>query len=108
MRVYRYTVEGKGFLTALDDYFKVEELLPICWVFELKLPRPAINMSDTCSYFTERGNKTFHKAIKKVREAYAQKGIKLECIMADIDGEDILYRDKYQVIMLRSCGLGSS
>ena len=100
MRVYRYTVEGKGFLTALDDYFKVEELLPLCWVFEVKLPCPAISMSDTSSYFTERGNKTFHKAIKKAREAYAQKGIKLECITTDIDDEDILYKDAYQIVTL--------
>ena len=98
MKAYRYTVDGQGFLT---DYFKPSEFFPICWVFEAKLPLPNINMEDTTSYFTEVGNKTFRKAIKKARLAYESRGVSWTQTITEIKDEDILYKDRYQIITLR-------
>lgn len=99
IKAYRYTVKGQGFLTALDDYFDLTETFEISWVFTTKLPEPDIDMKNTTSYFTEKGNKVFRKAIKALRRIYAEKGVQLLCTITDIAEKDILYADKYQVVV---------
>ena len=100
MRVYRYTVEGHGFLTAADEYFDIQDIFCIDWIFTAKLPQPKINMNNTISYFTERGNKTFHKAIKAYKKLYKNKGVEMICTISEINEEDILYQDIYQVVLI--------
>ena len=77
MKGYRYEIvdNGKhyGFLTALDDYFNIDEIIDLCWFFEEKLPLPTIEMTNTVSYFTKSGNRTFHKAINKAKKRSLKK-----------------------------------
>lgn len=102
MKGYRYEVvdNGKhfGFLTAFDDYFNIDEIVDLCWFFEEKLPLPTVEMANTVSYFTKKGNRTFHKAINKAKIAFTEKGLDFICIEKEIT-DNILYADNYQIIM---------
>lgn len=102
MKGYRYEIvdNGKhcGFLTALDDYFNIDEIIDLCWFFEEKLPLPTIEMTNTVSYFTKSGNRTFHKAINKAKKAFLEKGLEFICIEKEIT-DNIFYTDKYQIII---------
>ena len=102
MKVYRYEVVNnsvhQGFLTAFDDYFDDNTIFELCGFFELKLPDPDIDMKNTTSYFTEKGNRTFNKAIKAAKKKFLEKGLEFICIVKELDENLIVYRDKYQVI----------
>ena len=102
MKGYRYEIidNGKhyGFLTALDNYFNIDEIIDLCWFFEEKLPLPTIEMTNTVSYFTKSGNRTFHKAINKAKKAFLKKGLEFICIEKEIT-DNIFYIDKYQIII---------
>lgn len=89
-----------GFLTALDDFFDEYTVLNLCWFFEDKLDCPDMGMTNTISYFTPKGNRTFHKAIKKCEIAYKNKGISFIKEEKEIDESLVLYKDEYQVICL--------
>ena len=103
MKVFRYEVIDngvhKGFLTALDDYFDTDDILKLCWFFEDKLPAPDVNMKNTISYFTEKGNRTFNKAIKQAKKAFIDKGLEFTCEVKEVDINNVIYHDKYQVII---------
>ena len=103
MKVFRYEVIDngvhKGFLTAFDDYFDDDTIFELCWFFEHKLPDPDINMKNTTSYFTEKGNRTFNKAIKAAKKEFIKRGLDFICIVKEIDENLIIYKDKYQVII---------
>ena len=103
LKVYRYEVIDngvhKGFLTAFDDYFDDDTIFELCWFFEHKLPDPDINMKNTTSYFTEKGNRTFNKAIKAAKKEFISRGLDFICIVKEIDENLIIYKDKYQVII---------
>ena len=110
MKVYRYEVVDndirQGFLTAFDDYFDDDTIFELCWFFEHKLPDPDINMQNTISYFTEKGNRTFNKAIKAAKKEFIKRGLEFICIIDDINPDDIIYQDKYQVIISRCSSVG--
>lgn len=100
---YRYMFEKDGektgFLTGLDSYFSIDEAMELGWIFEEKLALPPISMSNTRSYFTEKGNRSFRKAIRKIQEAAEQKGVRTICeIQKDLS--DILWKDEKQVVVL--------
>lgn len=103
MKVYRYEVVDngmhQGFLTAFDDYFDEDTIFELCGFFELKLPDPDINMKNTTSYFTEKGNRTFNKAIKAAKKKFLEKGLDFICIVKELDESLIIYKDKYQAIV---------
>lgn len=104
MTGYRYEVvdgdKKQGFLTALDDYFSDQEIFDLCWFFEDNMKRPELPMSDTRSYFTKKGNRKFHKAITAAKKAYESKGLKFEFIQKEINLEDIIYNDDWQIICI--------
>ena len=79
---------------GLDMIFK------LCWPFDEYLKKPNID-GYPCSrfWFTEKGNRKFNKAIRKIKKEYSSRGIEVEKIEMDIDdaNEDIAYKDEYQV-----------
>ena len=86
------------FLTALDDYFNIDEIFNLCWFFEDHMKRPELPMDDTLSYFTKRGNRKFHKAILAAKKAYEEKGVKFEFVQREIKEEEVMYKDDFQII----------
>ena len=105
MLLYRYEFVKDdyriGFLTGLDDFFTDDEILAACWVFEKDLPNPCINMSNTKSYFTEKGNRKFRKKIREIQKLAESRGIIFDTIIKDSSEViDILYSDNYQVVVL--------
>ena len=99
---YRYEIvdgdKRQGFLTALDDYFNIDELFNLCWFFEDHMKRPELPMDDTLSYFKKKGNRKFHKAILAAKKAYEAKGVKFEFVQREIKEEEIMYKDDFQII----------
>lgn len=101
-----------GILTGVDIF--EEELrkrnsciIFLTFPFEEFLKRPDIDdMSSTISYFTQKGNRKLHKAITRLCKAIEATGIAhVRCItLNDLDEERILYRDEYQVVLLREEG----
>ncbi len=105
MLLYRYEFVKNdyrvGFLTGLDDFFTDEEIFACCWIFEKDLADPCISMSNTKSYFTEKGNRKFRKKIKEIQKLAESKGIIFDTIIRDSSEiTDILYSDDYQVVVL--------
>lgn len=105
MLLYRYEFVKDdyriGFLTGLDNFFTDDEILASCWVFEKDLPCPPINMSNTKSYFTEKGNRKFRKKIREIQKLAESKGVGFETIIKDSSEiSDIFYSDIYQVVIL--------
>jgi len=106
MKAVRYTIYDKnreyksGFLSCLEEYFDIDTVFVLGAIFEDRLKCPGFNMSDTVSYFTEKGNRTFHKVIKKCQLEYEKKGIEFLREDKDIAEEDVLYKDEYQIICL--------
>ena len=71
-----------GILTIVDDIFTDQQIWQYAMPFEIWLDEPACTMSNTISYFTEKA--------------------KTQCVVVkELDGDNILYQDKYQVILLR-------
>lgn len=110
----RYTIFDKeknykcGFLSCLEEYFDIDKVFELGWIFEDKLNYPNnMDMSDTVSYFTEKGNRAFHKIIKKCQAEYEKLGIDFHREVKELSEEDILYKDEYQIICLGNYG-GSS
>lgn len=103
-KVYRYEFVKDdfriGILTGLDYHFTMDEILSVCGIFEMSLKCPPINMSNSKSFFTDKGNRKFRKGIRKIKEIAKTKGIKVECIVKDMSElEDIIYSDEYQIII---------
>lgn len=70
--------------------------------FEDKLPRAECDMKDTISYFTQKGNRTFSKALRALIKDIESRGRKVTRIeKSDLDESKILYRNKYQVVLRR-------
>ena len=63
------------------------------------MPDPDIEMKNTTSYFTEKGNRTFNKAIKAAKKKFLEKGLDFICIVKELDESLIVYNDKYQAIV---------
>ena len=101
--LYRYVVgenECKcGFLTALDDYFDLYTSFVLSAEFTERLPQPEIDMENTKSYFTQKGNRSFNKAIRNCRKAYEAKGIKFVQEVYDTELDNIIYQDQYQIVV---------
>lgn len=98
---YEFEKDGKrtGLLTGLDDYFSFDEIWTLGAIFEEKLDLPQIPMNNTRSYFTEKGNRTFRKAIRKIKKAALEKNINVICeIKSSL--ENILWEDEKQVIIM--------
>lgn len=88
-----------GILTGLDEYFTVNEICSVCGIFEMSLKAPDIDMSNTKSYFTKKGNRKFRKMIRNIKKIAETKGITTECVLKQ-KLENIVYADNYQVIIL--------
>ena len=104
--LYRYELIKQehriGILAGLDDFFNDSEIISLSWVFERDLPDPCISMSNTESYFTEKGNRKFKKGIRRIQKLAESKGIKFSSIVVnEHDLNDVLYSDDYQVIILK-------
>ena len=120
MKLYRYELKSNndeikldkhtGILCGVDEVFKVSELPDVCWYFEENLELPNIHLFNTISFFTEKGNRKFHKAIKELSNTYKNKNI--DVIRIEIDKEDVSdiieYEDEYQVIITRDVYEGST
>lgn len=71
-------------------------------IFEDELPGAECNMKDTLSYFTQKGNRKFSKAIRALTKDIESRGrtvVRIE--IPEIDDSKILYRDRYQVVIKR-------
>lgn len=101
-------IEHLGILTGwefidvpkTDDQFW--DKMKFLAIFEDKLPGAECDMNDTVSYFTQKGNRKFSKALRaliKDIESHGRSVIRI--VLPDIDEAKILYRDKYQVIIKR-------
>ena len=90
--------ERIGILTGLDKYFSDDEILALGWVFEKYLDLPDINMEKTKSYFTEKGNRKFGKAIRRIKQAAKKHGLNVVCEKLNLI-DTILYADAYQVVV---------
>lgn len=102
--LYRYEIQSEnnsvGILTGLDEYFTVDEIWSLGWFFEVKLNAPGIDMCNTKSYFTEKGNRKFRKAIRNISKLSELKGLKVVCITVNKeDLDNIVYEDVNQVII---------
>lgn len=103
MQLYRYEFRKNdksiGILTGLDDFFTDDEIFSVCGIFEMKLDAPDIDMSNTKSWFTEKGNRKFRKMIRKIKKIAEEKNIEVVCKLCNKeDLKEILYEDIYQVI----------
>lgn len=120
MKIYRYYYEAipdyfekAGFLIRIDELLSLiispkleDELLKLVAIFEDELDAPDSEIykrnPTAVSYFTQKGNRKFHKAINDIKtylfENYHQEMI---CITKEIskDDERILYIDNYQLVL---------
>lgn len=101
---YRYEYESgcsrdhTGILVGLDDIFNENEALNLSWYFDLHLKRPFDILNGTVSYFTERGNRKFNKAIREIKKAALEKGINVVRLESDGSDLEIYYKDEYQIV----------
>ena len=105
MQLYRYEFQKDnkniGILTGLDNFFNEDEILSVCGIFEMDLDAPNIDMTNTRSWFTEKGNRKFRKMIRKIKKIAEEKNINVICINIDEENlKNIIYEDIYQVIEL--------
>lgn len=103
MQLYRYEFQKDnkniGILTGLDNFFNEDEILSVCGIFEMDLDAPNIDMTNTRSWFTEKGNRKFRKMIRKIKKIAETKNIEVICKTIDINNlNKILYKDIYQII----------
>ena len=67
----------------------------------MDLDAPNIDMTNTRSWFTEKGNRKFRKMIRKIKKIAEEKNINVICINIDKENlKNIIYEDIYQVIEL--------
>lgn len=92
-----------GILTIVDEIFTDRQIWQYAMPFEIWLDGPTCTMSNTISYFTEKGNRKMNKAIRALCRAIDATGkAKTQCVtVKELDVDNILYQDKYQVILLR-------
>lgn len=106
---YEFVINNEnriGILVGLDELFNIDEVLSLGWIFERDLKLPDIPMTNTKSYFTEKGNRKFRKAIREIKRVAASKNIEIVCEKIDISSlNEILYIDEYQVITVLNRGL---
>lgn len=101
---YRYEYESgctrdhTGILVGLDDIFDENEALNLSWYFDMYLERPFDVLNGTVSYFTEKGNRKFNKAIRKIKKAALEKGINIVRLESDGSDLEIFYKDEYQIV----------
>lgn len=102
MTLYRYQLKEskEGILVSLDDYFDADTIFMLSWIFECKLDAAGIDMIDTISYFTQKGNRKFHKAVSKIVQAFEEKGVVVERVEKDFNEvrDRVVYQDSLQVI----------
>lgn len=103
-KVYRYEFVKDdfriGILTGLDYHFTMDEIFEVCGIFEMALKCPPIDMRNSKSFFTDKGNRKFRKGIRKIKDIATTKGIVVDCIVKDMSElKDILYSDNYQIIV---------
>ena len=110
MDLYRYEVKsdkkecshisGLGILTSLDYIFDNDDykIIDLTYYFLDKLPDPLCNMNNTRSYFTQKGNRKFNKAIKNLKKAIEKEGFKVITIHEKSENLHIIYKDAYQVV----------
>ena len=101
--LYRYEFENNvGILVGLDDVIKDEfEAFMLELPFINDLERPIDTLDGTISYFTEKGNRHFSKAIRAIKKSAKSRGVNVVCINKERDDIDILYEDKYQILAIR-------
>ena len=106
MRAYRYCLrcgDGSevGFLSNIEEFFGDDLGLSLAGFFELRLPYPVsvADMSGTKSYFTQKGNRTFHKALMRVKKEADKAGIPFVRYEVDLPNDTIIYKDAYQVVI---------
>lgn len=110
MKLYRYSTidDDIGFIQEAynyngeNDYVfdnKADDIWKLTAIFEDKLQAPNVRIPEgTKFYFTEKGNRKFHKAIKKLCSFLEENEIsELHCIIIDEPNTGIIYRDTYQV-----------
>ena len=108
MELYRYVVysdkeehqhfSGYGILTSLDYIFDEDTIIYLTAVLLDDLPDPDVNMDNTVSYFTKKGNRKFNKAIRKIKKALIDKGFQVLTVYEDYENLNVIYEDKYQVV----------
>ena len=114
MKLYRYIVKGiatdVGILIYLEEIFdrnndkELDEMFDLIWPFEDQLKNPNIlGWPGSRFWFTEKGNRHFNKAIRKIKKAYQSRNYEVERLEMDIedDSPEIVYRDEYQVAIRR-------
>lgn len=108
--LYRYEFENNvGILVGLDDVIKDEFeafMLELPFINDLERPIDTLagtidTLDGTISYFTEKGNRHFSKAILAIKKAAKSRGVNVVCINKEKDDIDILYEDKYQILAIR-------
>ena len=106
--LYRYEYQSgceldhTGILIGLDEIVKDEfRAFQLEFMFIQDLERPIDDLRGTISYFTEKGNRHFSKAIRAIKKEAKKHGINVVCIIEEKSNIDILYEDKYQVIGIR-------
>lgn len=102
MTLYRYQLKEskEGILVSLDDYFDADDIFTLAWIFECKLDAANIDMSKTISYFTQKGNRKFHKAVSKIVKSFEAIGVEVEKVEIDFEDvkDSVAYMDNLQVI----------
>ena len=103
---YRYEYESgcsrphTGILVGLDDIFDEDEAFRLSWYFDRYLERPFDILHGTISYFTEKGNRKFNKAIREIKKAALNKSINVIRLESDGSNLEIVYRDEYQIVAI--------
>lgn len=103
---YEFSKDNKrvGILVGLDDFFTDDEIFSVCGIFEMKLACPNINMANTKSYFTSKGNRKFRKKIREIKKIANSKGIDVVCENVKEENLDnIVYCDINQVVIRNAC-----
>lgn len=105
---YEYILENvpdthQGILTGMDIIFSQEDILKYIWPFEKYLKGPTCLMVNTISYFTQEGNQALGGAIESLCRAIEESGKASvsKIVVTDIDESKVLYRDPYQVVLIR-------
>jgi len=95
---YRVTYNNEGIYNALKRNVSMNTWKELLNSNAMKwLPKPPSYQNNNRSFFTKEGFKIFEKETLPIMRRYLNsKGIKIEKVI--ISNNDILYRDKYQVV----------
>lgn len=101
--LYRYEFnkanKSVGILVGMDEYFTEDEVFDCALFFEFKLECPTVDMTNTKSYFTDKGNRKFRKKIREIKKLANSKGVEVICRkVEENDLSNIVYKDNYQVV----------